>query len=170
MFRKAPAYAAFLLLAGILCPSSLIFSQELPVRIAIQIPDISFDLDDLDARDAQNRPIRSLAQRAQFRRLFVQSLHDALIRNLTPGRRDVLLQMARSWHDFSGWLKAAMDQTVPWIDVWFSDKKIRSLVSFPVKWQKSHQNKPSHLIRSFWSDQPTYDLVFLILASTQLLR
>lgn len=52
--------------------------------VSILPPAASFEFDDLDLRDAQNRPIKSSASRSDMRRLFESNLSRLLLNNWTP--------------------------------------------------------------------------------------
>lgn len=63
--------------------------------VRLSLPAAVVDVSDLDLRDRWNRPIKSSQATAEMKRLFVQSLNDHLLFNLTPGARALRARLQR---------------------------------------------------------------------------
>ncbi len=120
------------MLTMVLAGGKIIFSAPLvfasaPISVSIALPAPVLDFSDLDVRDSENRPINSAAARQELQTLFVSSLNDLLLNNLTPARRLLALRRAQTWDIFSGWLTRALskvfDRTLGWLQTRRDKKK-----------------------------------------------
>lgn len=139
------------------------------LKISIAIPSESLVLDDLDARDAFNRPIPKSSTRLQLVELFSRSLNRMIIESLTPTRVRMLTLLNSFWDGIaSAWRKtlpSAGASIVSWINQKKSEFKIEkksvssSALPTPPRWVSvpAPGNSFSFLIR-------------FVISSTRLLR
>ncbi|OVE75254.1 hypothetical protein BVX98_07880 [bacterium F11] len=115
--------AAAFLIGEALCssPSFLFGSDRFPVTITL--PAASIDLSDLDVRDEYNRRVHSPALQRKMRSLFVSGLNTMLLFNLTPQKRNLLIQLAQTWDLVSGWIKNKFPEFLFSFDGWVQKKK-----------------------------------------------
>jgi len=165
----------FILLSAILMGGGAIFlcpdysnSADAP-KFSIMPPRQALDLSDLDARDSLNRPVKSLAARKNLENLFVRSLNDLLMFNLTPARRNFLIMMEQTWNHLFGWLSRRFLEAGSGLYSWLRNEKNKfknGLVSF----NELHLNCPKGVRLEENARTSFQFLVSFILSSTYLLR
>jgi hypothetical protein len=83
------------------------------------------DFSDLDLRDANNRPVTAPAAVRQLRLLFVRSLNDALLNNLTPARSAVLKTLNAIAARSPFFLRAALAMVFHHVRSMISERKLK---------------------------------------------
>jgi hypothetical protein len=104
---------------------SLDFRLNLP-------PPAVMDLSDLDARDAQNRPLRSFKAVQSLRLIFITSFNQRLLQNLTPRTMSLLALLSRTWNSGSDWFRRLTNNVAHVIDVWIQDRRRDPIKTVPV--------------------------------------
>ena len=138
-----------------------------PLFVSIAIPDSGFDVEDLDVRDANNRPIKSTSAHRAIKNLFINNMRDMLLENLTPARRLTLAYLSQVWDIVSGWLKPWMSEHWTLLQSWFREKKGLSYLTVVLSMHAAHI--PWRTVNSsteFFSQL----FLSLLLSSTQILR
>ncbi len=142
-------------------------SPQIPL-FSISLPSYATDLRDLDARDSNNRPIRSVAAKQELKNIFVNNLRDLLLQNLTPGRRAMLAFLAHSWDLVSGWMKPLLSDFSGTVNRWWQKNKFR-IGALPVI--GSCTREVSVIRFWFFSSRTSFQfLISHLLSSTQILR
>lgn len=145
-----------------------LFTPSHPIQAMIQIPRESLDLSDLDVRDEFNRVIQSTEKRKSLERLFVKSLNELLLNNLTPVQREKMNRLYKFISKANFWLEQSTKFITRSIAIWFQEKKkeLSRLVLNAANVYKSNEIE----IHKSLSWQYTYsDLIPSILASSRLL-
>jgi hypothetical protein len=161
-------FVFFVAAGGNLCASSFSTFPSSPLKISIAIPAESLVFDDLDARDANNNPIRGASVMSQFERLWVGSLNQMLLNSLTPARVRLVALMNAVWDIFSSSIRAVA-KTV-WREIRFWTKSQEERLRFVF------ENKTSLALRtqlcsvSVSSGNSFLFLISFVISSTRLLR
>lgn len=137
-------------------------------KISIALPQESLGLEDLDARDEFNRPIKTHAVRVSFMQLWARSLNQTILNSLTPLRLQMLALLNSKWDGFCGRLQRTTQTVLRTFKIWFEAKK-SSLKVF-IRVLASQRILPP--VDSFAHSDSGAFLYFLsfVLSSTQLLR
>ena len=151
--------------AGGIVPS--LFSQPTQKFPGLQltVPQESMDFSDLDVRDVNNQPVSNHAAVNQIRQLFIQSLNQMLLENLTPVRRAYLKILSQYWDHTSGLLRNIVKFIYSKLEAFLSH------VKFLVRFTMANLGQVSsvssihlHVI------SPLQSLSLLLITSVQILR
>jgi hypothetical protein len=94
-----------------------------PIDVSITLPKQSVDLSDLDVRDKFNRRVTSVAAQEKMRRLFITSLNQMLLFNLTPATQSRLELMQKIWNKLTGMVTRLWYGNLDRLAVWWQNKK-----------------------------------------------
>ena len=166
MKLKLKLLLSVLFIAGAGLRPASSFAAFTPLKTSIAVPAASLDFSDLDARDKNNRPLKSAAAKAQLENLFQTSLIDLLMTNMTPTKRAMLWTLSQCWSTVHGWWLAKTTRAVNAVSIWFETKKSKFLHTVVRSSGSTILQKHSHLVLSM----PAMTQISSIISSTQILR
>lgn len=137
-----------------------------PIRLSIDLPAQNIDFSDLDARDANNRPIASPRVIRRFEDVLNQSLNQLLIENLTPAHRAWMQMLIHPVDAFGDWIGRARAAAQRWF--WtVTGRGVR--LAMPPPATVNLPEPAANMSATYASTNQFPSIAFLLISSTRLL-
>jgi len=153
-------FLALISAAGNARAASFNFSLALPAEVLVT--------QDLDARDALNRPVPHSSAQVQLVELWSRSLNRMVLNSLTPLRIKTLALLNSAWDGFAGFFRTPSGAVFQPIRTWVNAKKTQFKFAAQVSSAISLPTLRSAFARE--CGDAFFYLIHFVISSTRLLR